>query len=95
MDDACQTYELPPTANDAACAGLAAFLAKARGKPVCLQAGAHDRPGTRLSLLMLAARRSWEAEGVAFRIEAPGEGLCTGLQGLGLEALLEGQEAAG
>ncbi|KAA9007974.1 chemotaxis protein CheX [Histidinibacterium aquaticum] len=92
MDSQCQTFHLPPTASHDACAALHDFLVAARGTPVRLEGGEVRRTGARMALMMLSARRAWDADGTAFEI-VPSEGLRTGLEMLGLSDHLLGPGA--
>ncbi|SLN49149.1 STAS domain-containing protein [Roseisalinus antarcticus] len=94
MDDQCEKFELPPTANHEACAALHGFLAEARGKPVVLDGAKVRRTSARMGLMLLSARRAWSAEGQDFDIQAPSDGLASGLMTLGLSRELIEQEAA-
>ena len=65
---------------------LAAALLEFRGAPVVVDASAVQHLGAQCAQVLLAARRSWQEAGHAFRFSQPSEAFADGARLLGLAA---------
>ena len=80
-----QVIELPENLDMPAAAQLAEAFAKRLGEPLALDASRVTRLGASCLQVLLAAARTWKAEGDALSLQHPSERFLEDLNLLGLE----------
>jgi chemotaxis protein CheX len=80
-----QVIELPPNLDLPAAAPLAEALAKRLGQPLAVDAANVNRLGAACLQVLLAAARSWKAEGDALTLQNPSARFLEDLNLLGLK----------
>ncbi len=85
MSAAPRVIELPQRLDLPAAAPLAAALMKRVGAPLTLDASRVERLGASCTQVLLAAVRSWGAEGDALALRHPSPGFLEDLKLLGLD----------
>lgn len=80
-----QVIELPESLDMPAAAQLAEAFAKRLGEPLALDASKVTRLGASCLQVLLAAARTWKAEGDALSLHNPSERFVEDLSLLGLE----------
>lgn len=88
MPDLPQIVVLPPTFNHDRSGQLVEQLAACRGSPVVVDAAQVHRVGALAAQILLAAKRTWDHDGVGFRIDAPSAGFTDSLRKLGLASAM-------
>ena len=95
--------QLPPSASAAlpavldlnAAGPLASVLLARRGSPLVVDGAAVERMGAQCLQVLLAARKTWEADGQPFQLAAPSNALTEALAAFGAESLANPQVAEG
>jgi chemotaxis protein CheX len=86
---------LPAILDLNAAGPLANELLARRGSPVIVDGAAVERMGAQCLQVLLAARKTWEADGQSFQLTTPSSALTQALATFGAESLADPQVAEG
>ena len=86
---------LPAVLDLNAAGPLASVLLARRGSPLVVDGSAVERMGAQCLQVLLAARQTWEADGLSFQLAAPSNAMTEALAAFGAACLVDPQLAEG